>query len=124
MLILHVQTGAAHAKRHIVDVSGIAVGLEAPSLLQPSKDFPSPYVADRIDLDRVDRSISLFAGAWDGPGYQLMSVTGTLEISFSVKPWPEEAIDRPGCQAKVRAIAEGTGPPQGRVSRGLQSASA
>lgn len=92
--------------RHVIPISGMTLTLESPSLLRPSKDFPPPYVANRVELEQVKSPISLLAGYWDGPKYQLLSVTGTLEISLSVKPWPEAALGKSGCQARVRSIAD------------------
>lgn len=102
----HAEAAIAQSQHHTVDLSGIKLAFTSPSLLRPSKDFPSPYVADHIDLSQLSSPKSIFSGYWDGPRYQFISVTGTLQISLAVEPWPKGANTYNRCSLKVRSIAE------------------
>lgn len=102
----HVSTAPQNPARHSIQISEMTLNLESPSLLRPSRDFPPPKVASEFRLDQVDSLKTLFNGWWDGPRYQLLTVTGTMRILMAVGPWPDEAQGVEGCQAKARSVAD------------------
>lgn len=101
-----VTQAAPQGKRHAIQIDDMTLYVQSPSLLMPSKDFPSPHVASRINLDEVNSAESLFGGHWDGPRYQAISVVGTLGIMMSIRPWPKSSVNQLGCKGKAFMVAE------------------
>lgn len=93
-------------KRHAIQIDDMTLYVQSPSLLRPSKDFPPPHVASHINLQEVTSPISLFGGHWDGPRYQVISVTGTLAIIMSVQAWPDTSNKKLNCRERSLAVAE------------------
>lgn len=86
-----------------VKLSSLTLEFAHPTL-KPSKDFGPVLLVTEVDLDQVVKPKTLFHGYWDGPRYQLLSVTGTLNIWLDVLPWPDVARTEQGCKAKLKAF--------------------
>lgn len=88
-----------------VDLSGKTLVFRMPTL-GSSQDFGRMTLATDIDLAQVVKPKTILFGHWDGPRYQVLSVTGTLNLWMQVMPWPELARAAQGCEAKVRAYVD------------------
>ncbi len=90
------------SSREQIKISDMTLSFTTPSI-KLSKDFGAPILIKEIDLNDVTKPNMLFHGYWDGPRYQLISVTGTLRIWLELSPWPSELNTVNSCDAKTSA---------------------